>query len=421
MLRGRIVAFLIGVLTALMLIAPEYGRATALSPDVGESQKRSNQLSLTTRDAVALAGPRGLMTSTNYDNQRATVIAQATDAAQAEKDEADRKKEAELEARFAKTCDPIRNRVQSLLKTAGISPGPFNKVFAELLKIKEQLPGNCLEEKVHIFGGSVEKVIPCYNRATYISLANGRAYVIVAPVENITTPTTTFNGLPRRKGEFVMGITKTYYYCIESVSPMIRVLPAMMVDSMARRRWDVGDRERLEADRAIALKKGDEEKISELTEKISKDPTDSKSYIDRGNAYQQKGEHERAIADFSQAITIKPDDADNWNHRCWGRAIAGIELKQALTDCERSLQLRPNDANTLDSRAFVYVKLGEYDRAIAGYTAALNVNATLATSRYGRGLAKLRKGDNKGGNADIAAAERINKNIGKDFEKWGIK
>jgi hypothetical protein len=45
----------------------------------------------------------------------------------------------------------------------------------------------------------------------------------------------------------------------------------------------------------------------------------------------------------------------------------------------------------------------------------------LASSLYGRGLAKLKKGDTAGGNADIAAAEAIEANIVEDFARYGVQ
>ena len=39
--------------------------------------------------------------------------------------------------------------------------------------------------------------------------------------------------------------------------------------------------------------------------------------------------------------------------------------------------------------------------------------------RYGRGLAKLKKGDRHGGDADIAAAKAIRADIADDFARYG--
>ena len=50
----------------------------------------------------------------------------------------------------------------------------------------------------------------------------------------------------------------------------------------------------------------------------------------------------------------------------------------------------------LDTRGFVYLKLDQIDNAIKDYDAALKLDAKLAGSLYGRGLAKLRKGDRNG-------------------------
>ena len=45
----------------------------------------------------------------------------------------------------------------------------------------------------------------------------------------------------------------------------------------------------------------------------------------------------------------------------------------------------------------------------------------LASSLYGRGLAKLKKGDTTGGNTDIGAAKKIQSNIGETFARYGVQ
>jgi len=42
-----------------------------------------------------------------------------------------------------------------------------------------------------------------------------------------------------------------------------------------------------------------------------------------------------------------------------------------LADCQRSLQVRPGDADTLDSLAFVHFRQGNFADAVTGYDAAL--------------------------------------------------
>ena len=96
------------------------------------------------------------------------------------------------------------------------------------------------------------------------------------------------------------------------------------------------------------------------------------------------------------------------------------ELQAALADCNQSLALRPNDANTLDSRGFVYLKLGQFDNAIADYDTALRINPKIATSLFGRGTAKLKTGNSTAGNSDIAAAKAIQADIADQMAALGI-
>ena len=49
------------------------------------------------------------------------------------------------------------------------------------------------------------------------------------------------------------------------------------------------------------------------------------------------------------------------------------------------------------------------------------MNPKLAPSLYGRGLAKLKKGDKRGGNVDLAAAKAADSNIAIEFEHYGMK
>ena len=156
---------------------------------------------------------------------------------------------------------------------------------------------------------------------------------------------------------------------------------------------------------------------------IMPDPKPMFAYVfrDRGNAYVTKGDLDHAVADFTQAIILDPEDADAYSKRCWARVIVGQQLQEALVDCNESLRIRRDDADTLNSRAFAYLKLDQLDNAIVDFNAALEINPKLARSLYGRGLAKLMKGDHAGADADMAAAEAINLDIAEQVRGYGIK
>jgi len=90
-------------------------------------------------------------------------------------------------------------------------------------------------------------------------------------------------------------------------------------------------------------------------------------------------------------------------------------------DCNEALRLRPHEALYLDSRGLTYLKLRQFDKAIADYDAALTLNPQLASSRYGRGIARRQKGDLVGGDVDTAAAKAIKANIAEQYAQYGIE
>jgi tetratricopeptide (TPR) repeat protein len=169
--------------------------------------------------------------------------------------------------------------------------------------------------------------------------------------------------------------------------------------------------------------KGDLDRaLADLTKAIEIDPTYALAFSDRGTVYDNKNDHAHAIADFDTAIKLDPKSSDALTGRCAARAEQGDDLQGAVADCNQALQMRGNNsAGTLVSRGFAYLRLGQYDNAIADYNAALKLNAKLASALYGRGLAKQKKGDAASGQVDMAAANLIQSDIADSFAGYGVK
>jgi tetratricopeptide (TPR) repeat protein len=140
----------------------------------------------------------------------------------------------------------------------------------------------------------------------------------------------------------------------------------------------------------------------------------------RGWAYSALGQHRRAMQDFDKVVSEKPN-AYTYNLRCWARAIWGEQLDAALADCNESLKLKPDYAAALDSRALVDLRMGKCSRAVGDASGALSIDVNLAPSRYVRGLARLCEGNVKDGNADIAAAKKLDPKIAETYAGYGVK
>jgi tetratricopeptide (TPR) repeat protein len=159
--------------------------------------------------------------------------------------------------------------------------------------------------------------------------------------------------------------------------------------------------------------------IEDFTQSIKLDPSYAGAFANRADGYQNIGEYRRAARDYDEAIRLQPDLEDVWNGRCWVRAIVG-DLAAALSDCNKAVQVQPSAA-AFDSRGLVYLKMKGFDAAIADYSSALQFDPKLASSLFGRGLAKRGKGDRVGGDADVAMAQTIQADIAAQFERYGAK
>jgi tetratricopeptide (TPR) repeat protein len=103
---------------------------------------------------------------------------------------------------------------------------------------------------------------------------------------------------------------------------------------------------------------------------------------DRGKAFENKGMHDAAIADFSQAIALNPDFASAYNGRAWSLHVKGEDAK-GLPDVEKALTLAANNAVYIETRAEILEKLGQRDKAVADYRAALKLDPTDDGSKAG--------------------------------------
>jgi len=163
--------------------------------------------------------------------------------------------------------------------------------------------------------------------------------------------------------------------------------------------------------------------IADHSEAIRMDPAFANGFYNRGLTYSRKGDHEHAIADFTKGIELTASSSQLWGQRCWSRAVIGKQLKEAVEDCDKAAALSPKIPQIFAYRGFAWLKLGQFDKALADYDMAfaLTKSPDHADWLYVRGMAKLKKGDAAGGNADIASAKAGRADIAEEYAKYGVK
>ena len=174
----------------------------------------------------------------------------------------------------------------------------------------------------------------------------------------------------------------------------------------------------------LHARRGDYDRaIADHSEAIRIDPAYANGFYNRGLTYSRKGDHERAIADFTKGIELNANSSQLWGQRCWSRAVVGKQLQEAVDDCTKAGSLAPKIPQIFAYRGFAYLKLGQFDKALADYDAAfaLTKSPDHADWLYVRGVAKLKKGDIAGGNADITSAKAGKADIAEEYATYGIK
>lgn len=108
--------------------------------------------------------------------------------------------------------------------------------------------------------------------------------------------------------------------------------------------------------------------------------------------------------------------------RCKARAMLGQDLTAALKDCNAAISRsgKVQNPDFLDNLALVRFRLGDYDKAIGEYDAAVQIRPKNAWTLYGRGLAKLKRNDRSGGEADIAAAVAVAPGVVEAYKRMGL-
>lgn len=185
----------------------------------------------------------------------------------------------------------------------------------------------------------------------------------------------------------------------------LRINPSLAPDAYARRgQWWFDNQDHVRAEQ-------DFDKLVTLQPKVA-------DWVHlRGYARYQVGRVEDGIGDYDAAARIDPENPSYQNSRCWGRALAGLELDAALNACNQAISLSSSSkqrAAFLDSRGRAHLARKEYADAISDYDAALLIEPKTSSALYGRGFARKQL-NQPNGEQDIREALQLDSTVAKYF------
>jgi tetratricopeptide (TPR) repeat protein len=158
--------------------------------------------------------------------------------------------------------------------------------------------------------------------------------------------------------------------------------------------------------------------ISDYSEAIGLKPDDAYAFNRRGIAYSHKGEYDKAISDYDEAIRLKPDYAYPFNDRGIVYSNKG-EYDKAISDYNEAILLKPDEAEAFHNRGNVYSHKGEYDKAISDYNEAIGLKPDAAETFHNRGNVYSHKGEYDKAISDYNEAIRLKPDNAFAFDHRG--
>jgi len=175
--------------------------------------------------------------------------------------------------------------------------------------------------------------------------------------------------------------------------------PRRILSAYLNRGVAFGDRR--EFDRAIA----------DFTTLLSYDTRSVDAYLNRGMAHVAMAEYDKALADYDAAIAVKPEFADAYTNR-GSVFLRKKDFDRAIADYDRAIALRPWLSAAYLNRALAHVEKGAVDLAIKDYDDALKSNPVLVNAYLKRGDLHMKKGSIERAVLDYQNACRLGSELG---------
>lgn len=156
------------------------------------------------------------------------------------------------------------------------------------------------------------------------------------------------------------------------------------------------------------------EAMRALDEAVILLPDEPTLLIQRAGVRARSGDADGAREDFARARSLVASTPWILSSLCWGQAVQGHDLEQALIDCEAAA-IASVETSPQIGKAFVLLQLGREAEALEIWNAIADDRERRAVIAFGRGLTRLAQGDAEG-RADIDRALLFDADAGESFE-----
>jgi tetratricopeptide (TPR) repeat protein len=158
--------------------------------------------------------------------------------------------------------------------------------------------------------------------------------------------------------------------------------------------------------------------IADYTQALNLKPDFVEALTNRGNAYVNQGDLTQAVLDYNEALKLNPNLVEAYN----GRGAAYIDqgnFTKAIADFNQTLTLKPNYVEAYNNRGNAYLMQDKFVEAIADYNKALEINPGIAEVYTGRGTAYRNQGNSAQAISDFNQAVKLNPGLAEAYANRG--
>ena len=149
------------------------------------------------------------------------------------------------------------------------------------------------------------------------------------------------------------------------------------------------------------------------------EPDATDAYNNRGVAWNELGQHDKALADYDKAIRLAPDYASAYNNRGNAKSDLG-QPEAALADYDKAIELEPDHTSAYHNRGNAKFDLGQSEAALADYNEAIRLNPALVEAYDNRGNVKYNLGQPEAALADYNEAIRLDPDYASAYNNRGV-
>ena len=165
--------------------------------------------------------------------------------------------------------------------------------------------------------------------------------------------------------------------------------------------------------------------IAEFTEKIKAAPNSSVLFLARALDYYQVRDFESALVDLKQCLEIDSLNPlayfirvqvremqlealrRNGDEKALKPVDVNLGYRSLLSDLDEVIRLDSNFVYAFYNQGNIYIKLGEYDKAVQAYSKALALDPGFPSAYFNRGVAYLLSEKTQKGLADLSTAGEL--------------